>query len=296
MKIMKLNIITYLILLLGFMAIIISCDSDELSSNSTLTLNITGLEDLGNDYIYEGWIIVDGAPITTGTFTVNGNGNLSTSAFEVENSDLESASTFVLTIEPSPDPDPAPSDIHILAGDFSGEDASLSIDHMAALNNDFKTANGKYILATPTDGADNNEDSGVWFLDNSSGSPKQGLTLPDLPNGWTYEGWVVIDETPVSTGTFNQVNAADNNAPYSGNMDGPPFPGEDFLLNAPNGLTFPTTLNGGTAVISIEPVPDNSPMPFALKPLVGMIPIDSVVHTAYNMDQNLTFPSGSVSR
>ena len=30
-------------------------------------------------------------------------------------------------------------------------------------------------------------------------------------------------------------------------------------------------LSGGTAVITIEPQPDNSPAPFTLKPLVGSI-------------------------
>ena len=62
---------------------------------------------------------------------------------------------------------------------------------------------------------------------------------------------------------------------------GPPFPGEDYLVNAPMGLTFPTNLAGGTAVISIEPDPDNSPNPFTLKPLVKMIPADAADHVTY---------------
>ena len=111
-----------------------------------------------------------------------------------------------------------------------------------------------------------------------------------------YEGWAVIDGVPVSTGTFSTVDAADNSATFSGSKAGPPFPGEDFLINAPGMLTFPTDLKGGKAVISVEPVPDNSPMPFALKPLVGDISDMAADHTAYDMNQNLSFPTGEATR
>ena len=288
--------INYLLFLLGLMIISVSCSDDEENVNSVFNLNISGLEDLGPSSNYEGWLIVDGSAISTGLFTVNASGDLSQTSFEVSAEDLENASTFVLTIEPSPDPDPAPSDVHILAGDFTGNSANLSVDHPAALGDDFATANGRYILATPTDGADNNENSGIWFLDPSSGTPQPGLTLPDLPNGWIYEGWAVIDGTPVSTGTFLSVSGSDNDASFSGSMAGPPYPGEDFLNNAPSDLVFPTDLSSGVAVISIEPVPDNSTNPFLLKPLVGDIPANALDHVVYDMNRNLNFPSGSVSR
>ena len=35
---------------------------------------------------------------------------------------------------------------------------------------------------------------------------------------------------------------------YSASDIYPPFPGEDFLMNAPSGLMFPTDLSGATAV------------------------------------------------
>jgi hypothetical protein len=262
-----------------------------------LTLNINGLENLGPNYQYEGWIMVDGSPKTTGVFDVDNNGSLSRTSFSINSDDLAKATAFILTIEPKPDNDPMPTDIHLIAGDFNGASAQLTAGHMAALGNSFTGSAGKYILATPTDGPGNNEKSGIWFLDNSSGSPAVGLTLPQLPNGWIYEGWVVINGIPVTTGKFNSVNAADQSAPFSGPMAGPPFPGEDFLMNAPMGLTFPTDLSGGMAVISIEPVPDNSEMPFLLKPLAGQIPQDAMEHTVYEMGLNLTsFPTGTASR
>lgn len=291
-----------LFVLLGIFSSLIftSCKDDEedpmVSDRASFDLNISGLEDLGSDATYEGWIIVNGAAITTGTFNVDADDKLSKTSFEVSKADLEAATTFVLTIEPMQDNDPAPSSVHILAGDFSGTNASLTISHQAALGNDFSMAAGKYILATPTDTVSTNEDSGIWFLDNSSGMPAQGLTLPILPAGWAYEGWAVINGTPVSTGTFTDVTKADDSAPFSGTQAGPPFPGEDFLMNAPTPLSFPTSLLGGTAVISIEPVPDNSSKPFTLKPLVGMIPAMANVHTALDMGQNLMFPTGTVTR
>jgi len=274
-----------------------SCDdNDDTTNYNDLSLNISGLEDLGSDYVYEGWIIVDGSPVSTGRFSVDASGTLSQDSFTLDENELSEASTFILTIEPSVGDDPAPSAVHILAGDFSGNSGSLSISHAAALGNDYTTAAGTYILATPTDDLDTNENSGLWFLSLASGSPSVGLDLPVLPAGWKYEGWAVIDGTPVSTGTFTAVNVADDFNGYSGVNAGPDFPGEDFLLNAPSGLLFPTDLAAGVAVISIEPSPDNSASPFLLKPLVGNIPSDALDHVTYDMGQNLNFPTGTVTR
>lgn len=275
-----------------------SCSNEP--DAATLSLNLNGLEDLGADYVYEGWLMVDGSPITAGIFTVDANGVLSENAFQIDAEDLANATAYVLTIEPSNDPDPAPSDVHILAGDFNGTSASVSVDHGAALGNSFESSTGTYLLATPTDGGSmDNELAGVWFLDNSSGAPEAGLDLPTLPAGWVYEGWAVIDGTPLSTGQFTDPAAADNFSGYSGtDAMSPPFPGEDFLQNAPAGLMFPTDLSGATVVISIEPSPDNSPAPFTLKPLVGNIGAMPADHTPYAMENNaaMTNPSGSVSR
>jgi hypothetical protein len=127
--------------------------------------------------------------------------------------------------------------------------------------------------------------------------------LPTLPEGWKYEGWVVINGQPVTSGTFTNTSATDDADPFSGSMSLPDvngmdgfFPGEDYLMNAPSGLNFPTDLAGGTAVISIEPYPDNSPNPFTLKPLVHNIPASATDHTVYDMGQNLNFPTGTVMR
>ena len=277
--------------------ILASCNKDDETpptepTTKEITVNLTGLEDLGSDFVYEGWLIVDGSPVSTGTFTVGADGVQSKTKFSVKISDANDATTFVLSIEPENDSDPAPAATKILAGDFSGSSAELSIANIG----DFSNAEGKYILATPTNGMPTNENSGIWFLNLSTGSPEVGLTLPTLPDGWKYEGWTVINGTPVTTGKFTDVATTDEAAPYSDSLPGPPFPGEDFLKNAPDGLTFPTDIAGGTAVISIEPEPDNAPGPFTLKPLVGTIDQMATDHVTYQMGQNLNFPTGTVAR
>lgn len=276
-------------------------DDDVIIENptSTLSMDFSNLPALGSDYAYEGWIIVDGAPITAGIFNVDANGNLDKTSFELDAEQLGKATAYALTIEPVPDSDPAPSKVHILGGDFSGRTSPLTTKHALAVGTDFTDASGSYLLGTPTDGSlDSDETSGIWWEDLSTGTPKSSLVLPTLPEGWEYEGWVVIDGQPLTTGKFLSVDEADFAAPFSGDAPGPPFPGEDFLKNAPAGLSFPVNLSGSITAITVEPSPDNSPLPFSLKPLVHTIPANADFHTGYQMmnDANNTNPTGTISR
>jgi len=279
----------------------VSCKKNK---EADLTLNINGLENLGADFVYEGWIIVDGTPVSTGIFTVNDAGALSETSFTVNQQELESATKFVLSIEPTVDPDPAPSDQKLVAGDFSDNSATLSTATMPALG-DFSGAAGTFFLRTPTDemmpgaGNNGNDQYGVWFGQPGM-PPTANLTLPTLPAGWVYEGWVIGESGPISTGTFTDFGDRDSENPLSGteyNM-GPPVPGEDFFNNAPAGETFPLDVRGRRVVISVEPMPDNSPAPFLLKPLAfDLAPDAETAPTAHTFDQNLgTLPTGTVTR
>ncbi len=297
-----------IILSVTAMLVLAGCNDDEGTETSVadLSLGFNGLEDLGSGFAYEGWIMVNGSPVSTGVFTVDATGVPSQTAFEVDIDDLQSTTAFILSIEPVPDPDPAPSNTKILGGAFSGNAADVSISHAAALGTSFTGVSGGYILATPTTSATDDNEAGVWFLDNTSGSPEAGLTdLPDLSavTGWTYEGWAVIDGVPVSTGTFNMASGADDNASSSAfkglDGDGPGYPGEDFIRNAPTGLTFPAdlTAEGTNIVISIEPVPDNSDAPFTLKPLAGSS--TGAAPGTFTVMDNIaasTYPSGVATR
>jgi hypothetical protein len=253
------------------------------SGTVELTLTFTNLADPGNDH-YEGWLIMDGQAISTGKFSLDSSGNLVDlegniiTTFTVENIDLDMTTKFVLTLEPSGDTDEIPAFVKPLAGDLKDGIATLSPN----LGVELTGIAGKYILATPSNGADTNELSGIWWLTLESGMPDVGLTLPNLnETDWIYEGWVVIDGTPVSTGKFNESSGFDDFSGYSSTQGFPPFPGEDFLLNAPTQLTFPKNLTGQTAVISIEPRVDNSPDPFQFKILSHTIPTDAEDHVTY---------------
>ena len=283
----------------------LACSDDDPTAplTETLRLTLTGFDPLQNGFHYEGWAIIGGAPVSTGKFNLDAGGGLVTTSGAtipggdfVTGVDLSGASAIVVTVEPSGDTDALPADTHIAAGTVANASATLTVGHASALGNGFATAAGDYILATPTNGADTYENSGIWFLTLTSGAPGVGLILPNLPAGWKYEGWVVTGGMPVTSGTFTAVDEVDDSDPFSGTMDGPPFPGEDYLVNAPAGLTSPTDLAGGTAVISIEPSPDDGGSPFTLKPLVGTIPADAVDHTTYSMDNNAgSFPTGTAS-
>ena len=268
-----------------------SNDDDNAPALSNLTLNLNGLEPLGADYAYEGWIIVNGNPVSTGVFT----SVVFPQTFQVNSSQLNAATTFVLSIEPANDSDPAPADTKLMVGDFNGDSANVT----TGIVGDFSTASGAFFLRTPTDesGANNGNDQyGVWF-GTPGMPPTANFNLPTLPDGWTYEGWVVGDSGPITTGTFTAFNTADNAAPFSETQQaGPPVPGEDFFLNAPMGETFPLDVRGRTVVISVEPVPDDSPAPFVIKPLVGVSGNDTAPVT-HSMGMNLSsLPWGTVSR
>lgn len=247
-----------------------------------ITIDFDGLEPLGNDFEYELWTIVEGSPVTGGVFDITNSGGVAISSDQDHLYGHEGATDVVISIEPANDADPAPASAKPLGGAIA-DDGSFVLDttHPATLGTDFADASGQFILATPSDGADNNELSGLWFL--QVPGPEASLNLPELPEGWVYEGWAVVDGSPISTGRFSDGGAADDFSGFSGSEGVPGYPGEDFLLNAPDGLSFPLDLSGGTAVISVEPADDNSPAPFALKPLVGEIPADAEVSTNYDL-------------
>ncbi len=224
-----------------------------------LVVSLNGLGDLGPDYVYEGWLITSDGPVTSGRFDLT-SGDESKS-FQIDRAIAEDSTMFVLTIEPAIGDDPAPASTHVVAGAFDGADAPLTTIHPAALGTDFTEAAGAYILETPSSDAGDDYNQGVWFVDPSVGAPS--LALPTLPAGWVYEGWVVGEDGPVSTGTFTDPanGDSDGGGPAAGPNGTPPFPGQDFIDPARD-------LIGGAVVISVEPSPDNSPAPFFLKPLV----------------------------
>ena len=282
---------------------LVACGGSE-ATQSTLKLSLVGVTRLEGGFTYEGWAVVAGKTISTGKFNVDASGALVTAAGAlIPNGEVSvtaapsSISAVVITIEPANDTDPSPSATHLLAGAVADGKATLLASAPEALNSTFSTAKGKYLLAAPTGPSGTNPLSGLWFVDNSSGAGEAGLILPTLPAGFSYEGWVVLGGKPLSTGKFTLTGKADLAASYSGSSGtAPPFPGEDFLSNAPAGLTFPTNLQGAKLAISIEPEPDDSPAPYSLKPLSGSVPANAVAQTNYSMtDGAAALPTATVT-
>lgn len=257
--------------------------------DATITASFEGLEPLGEGYVYEGWIIVDGAPLTTGRFQIDPE--QSEYSFTVARADADAAAAFVLTIEPAEGDDPAPSDVHVLGGDLVAGNADLTLGHGAALGTDFSDMAGSYICETPSSADPDDFDQGIWWLNMGADGPEASLTLPELPAGWEYEGWVVGPDGPISTGKFTMAAGEDSDGAgaTAGPDATPPFPGQDFI--------DPSMMLGGyAAVISVEPVPDDSAAPFAIKPLVDPMvdEVDAgVPQDMENMSANN--PTGSVA-
>ena len=74
---------------------------------------------------------------------------------------IEGAAAIVLTIEPAGDVDTVPAATKYSGGNVLDGSSNLSAAHGSSLGDDFSAAAGVYILATPTDGPDNKENSGI---------------------------------------------------------------------------------------------------------------------------------------
>ena len=80
----------------------------------------------------------------------------------------------------------------------------------------------------------------------------------------------------------------DAGGPDAGPDGTPPFPGQDFIDPA-------LSLVGLTAVISVEPEDDDSPAPFAIKPLIDAMVEDVGAGVTQSMDDPGAIPDGMAS-
>jgi len=163
-----------------------------------------------------------------------------------------------------------PSNSVFLAGKYDDFNrAELNVSSPAALNTDLLNATGNFSLNVFTSTAVNYT-AGIWFIKDQAGVMMPALTLPSLPSGWIYEGWIEQQGQPVSLGTFRTANERDSNGPgpFAGaNVSAAPaFPGEEFVTS-PRNLTVNTTV-----YVTVEPFPDNDPStPFALTALFANV-------------------------
>ena len=225
---------------------------------------------LGDEYVWEGWMITPDGPKSTGHFEREAGKDVY--GFGVAPEVVRRATKFVLTIEPADEPEGTPSAQKYLGGYLVGDRARITTTFGPTLDGaSLEDTSGEFFLAAPSGRNNSATDyrNGIWFIDNSGSGKAAGLDLPELDNGWTYEGWVVGEDGPISTGRFDSPSEADSDrgGPFAGAAGTPPFPGQDFVLS--DGRRDLTA--GYKAVITVEPKPDNSPKPFAPKPLAGSI-------------------------
>ena len=204
----------------------------------------------------------------------------------------------------------------IIAAKIAANSGVFNLGNEQILDFNFETAQARYILNTPTDTSDTNLKRGIWFVNldtifteikDTSGvvieidtvvSRTSGLELPELPENWFYEGWAIFGNDTVSTGRFIKPAGQDSSLNYgAGLANGYNFPGEDFINNPPQGVTFPADLSGTEVLITIKPpYPVNAYKPFTLIPFKTMIPANSQSEKVYTMQNNAaSFPSGNVS-
>jgi hypothetical protein len=121
------------------------------------------------------------------------------------------------------------------------------------------------------------------------------MTLADINNIYMYEHFVVINGMPVTMGRFRTTNTKDLRNPWSGplNSEAPAVPGEDFLANAPAGLTFPADLSGSQLLVTLEALYDDRVEPSQLVVLEGTLPTVVGGEIIQLANQTANFPTGT---
>lgn len=263
-------------------------------------LEIEGLPRLESGFYYQAWARIGFDDFGTDAFNkaanggyVNGAGQFIQNVFVFEQ-DVSDADLIFITIENKGDSDDTPSGTVVLAGDVVNSVADLSVNHELALGTSFSSATGQFMLFSNAFGGSATDISGLWFTGGSATALTPGLSLPSLPDGWIYEGWMEVGGAMVSTGYFRDTNTHDLNRRYS-DTDTPAFPGEDFLSDAPTGVTFPLNPASGTVKVTVEPFPDDWSDPYGITVLSGTVPASPAARTAYPMTAAFSAPSGKAT-
>lgn len=237
-----------------------------------LALGFEGLLPLGEgEGRYVLWVNLENRDIVgLGPFNVNSAGRPINPDGEVINrfaaaENLFSAVSVLITIAPGGTPGPTPGQAVILQGPFLDGVAELRVPAPLLIEG----SAGSYRVFTPTNGPDTAEGSGAWSMDFDG---EALLQLPPLNNIYAWEHYMIIDGQTLSMGRFNSAASPDFNNPFSGPLPAPPFPGEDFLFNAPAGIVFPADLAGARLLLTLEPIFDDTADPSQLVVLEAVLP------------------------
>jgi len=262
-------------------------DGDQPQDPTGVSWELENFKQLGDDYTYEAWLIVDGADVSLGRFGVSLAG-----APEIDRADLTpemiaGAEALLVSIEDAQDDDPARGDRTVLGGDLVDGAASLSTGHAQALGEDFMDIHGSFVLATPTSDDEADVGKGVWWYDPETDTPS--LELPAAPEGWVYEGWVTNAQGSRSTGRFTAVDGADSDGagPAAGALPAPAFPGQEFIDEV--------DWMAGAVAVTVEMEPDNSPAPNNFRILLSAVRDGSGTLQRMDLDAVFSAPWGTAA-
>lgn len=195
------------------------------------------------------------------------------SVFNFSRAELDSFRFLLVTIENEDVPEPTGSTLLQARYEFR-DTTTLSVPFASTYQN---LQQGFFMLAAPSS-SQSQHSSGLWFIqrtDSQLDNPPlpqnlfPGLILSLPPRGWVYNGWVLVDRRNnlwLPTGRFRAINSLDDSNPHLENTQRAyAFPGEDFLRNAPTGVSFPLNLPSTgdmEVVVSLEPENYSLPRPY----------------------------------
>ena len=296
--------------ILFFALVFAGCDSSTSSDDSALLfridMDVDGLAPLQDAYRYQVWAVVDGAFVGSDEFNISDNGLFVNIGGQIISrtltfdANIAGATEMFVVVNGKTDSSEFPSSTVLMGGDVSGRSVTFSMSHERAFGPGMSAAGGQFVLTTPTDLDAGNELSGVWFGTPGTSGLQPALQLPLPGTGWTYESWVTLaNGTVLSMGKFTDVSAADAGNPYAFPDEvsqHPSMPGEDFLLNAPDGVNFPADLSGAAVFVTVELVVDDvENAPSGIRLLDGTVPAAPSTLAPYAMNASGQLPGGSGS-
>jgi len=160
---------------------------------------------------------------------------------------LRTVQGILVTIEVNPGSE-SPTGMQIISGTFIDRVAELTVP----ISSGIASATGTLRVFTPTDGPDTNENSGLWMVD-ETGEPS--LNMPETTAALQYETFIEIGGQNLNLGRFDVLDNRDDFCRSCADFEEfpqPERPGDDLLVNPPDGLVFPTDISGAIVRISLE--------------------------------------------
>ncbi len=220
------------------------CDRSLLPAGSEMELTLQGFAAVDPSTVgaFEVWVHpAVGAPVSVGRLTdlPAERGPESLFSFELPMADPIGLS---VTLEPPGDDNGEPSPYALLAGEFIGDQADLTVNGQVTGGEPLEPDPGAHSLFTTSNnvrlGYPSFENSGIWMFSMRALLNKHGtreVRLTGLQPSWVYEGWIVRDygtpdELWISFGkyrpdAFGLLTSRDDTG--SG-----PFSGDEDYLNA----------------------------------------------------------------